>query len=187
MSAFLGIGVVVISVAIALTLHIVPEGHVGVYVRGGRLLDFVSEPGLRMKIPFFTAFTAIDINLQTDKVENIPCGTSGGVLLTFDSIEVVNKLNKSFVLNTLRNFGTDYDKVLIYDKIHHLVNSLCSTHTLHEVYISEFSKLDEMLTEQLQEGCDKWETGIEIIAVRVTKPRIPYALALFFIHVEHKF
>lgn len=30
--------------------------------------------------------------LQTDEVKNVPCGTSGGVMIYFDRIEVVNLL-----------------------------------------------------------------------------------------------
>ena len=28
--------------------------------------------------------------LQTDEVKNVPCGTSGGVMIYFDRVEVVN-------------------------------------------------------------------------------------------------
>jgi hypothetical protein len=30
----------------------------------------------------------IDVSMQTDNVENIPCGTSGGVMIYFDRVEV---------------------------------------------------------------------------------------------------
>lgn len=33
------------------------------------------------------------VTLQTDEVTNVPCGTSGGVMIYFDRIEVVNYLN----------------------------------------------------------------------------------------------
>ena len=32
------------------------------------------------------------MTLQTDTVRNIPCGTSAGVTITFDKIEVVNRV-----------------------------------------------------------------------------------------------
>jgi len=41
------------------------------------------------------------------------------------------------------------------------------------VYIDKFDQLDEALVQALQTGCDMHAPGIEIIAVRVTKPRIP--------------
>lgn len=33
------------------------------------------------------------VTLQTDEVKNVPCGTSGGVMIYFDRIEVVNILS----------------------------------------------------------------------------------------------
>lgn len=37
--------------------------------------------------------------------------------------------------------------------------------------------MDESLRESLQEGCRTWAPGIEIIAVRVTKPSVPDSIA----------
>lgn len=61
----------------------------------------------------------------------------------------------------------------IFDKIHHEINQFCSSHTLHQVYIEKFDTLDEHLQLALQRDCNTWAPGIEIISVRVTKPRIP--------------
>lgn len=38
-------------------------------------------------------FFSFQVTLQTDEVKNVPCGTSGGVMIYFDRIEVVNILN----------------------------------------------------------------------------------------------
>lgn len=35
------------------------------------------------------------VTLQTDEAKNVPCGTSGGVMIYFDRIEVVNILSAS--------------------------------------------------------------------------------------------
>ncbi len=83
-------------------------GHVGVYYRGGALLDTTSYPGFHMMIPFLTTYRSIQVTLQTDEVKNVPCGTSGGVMIYFDRIEVVNILQAKAVsvINTihLKNF-----------------------------------------------------------------------------------
>jgi len=106
-------------------------------------------------------------------VTNIPCGTSGGVLIYFDKIEVVNRLQKNLVYETLKNYTIDYDRIWIYDKIHHEINQFCTKHTLREVYIDLFDTLDENLMGALQRDSTLWAPGIEIISIRVTKPRIP--------------
>ncbi|TUG54630.1 Erlin-2 [Bagarius yarrelli] len=70
--------------------------------------------------------------LQTDEVKNVPCGTSGGVMIYFDRIEVVNYLIPSAVYSIVRNYTVDYDKSLIFNKVHHELNQFCSVHTLQE-------------------------------------------------------
>ncbi len=45
------------------------------------------------------------------------CGTSSGVNVMFEQIEVVNVLRKELVIPTIRNYTINYDKIWIYDKI----------------------------------------------------------------------
>jgi len=166
------------------SIHHIDEGHVGVYWIGGALQTFWTTPGFHFSVPFITRVAQVQVTLQTDTVRNIPCGTSGGVLIYFDSIEVVNRLKLEKALDTIRAYGTEYDKVWIFDKIHHEINQFCSSHSLQEVYIDKFDTLDEALSRAIQESCDKWNTGIEIIAIRVTKPRIPESVRKNYEEVE---
>jgi hypothetical protein len=145
-------------------------------------------------------------------------------VIYFDKIEVVNLLApdhgklvfriKRFVCVTnftndlyfevfeiVRNFTADYDKPLIFNKIHHELNQFCSVHTLQEVYIDLFCKykklnqesvssqyfllfiyllfkadIDEYLKNALQKELSTISQGLLIQAVRVTKPKIPEAI-----------
>lgn len=157
-------------------LHKIEEGFVGVYYVGGVLSKHISGPGYNVLFPFITTHHQVQISVQTDTVTDIPCGTSGGVLITFDKIEVVNRLKKEAVYETIKNYTTDYDRLWIYDKIHNEINQFCTKHTLQEVYIDLFDTLDESLVESLQEDLNLWAPGIEILGIRVTKPKIPDAI-----------
>ena len=154
-------------------IHTIDEGHVGIYYHGGQLSKTITEPGIHVLVPLLTTHHQVQISVQTDEVRNIPCGTSGGVMIYFDKIEVVNKLRKEYVYETIKNYTLNYDKMWIYDKIHHEINQFCSQHTLQEVFIDLFETLDESLVEALQNDCKIWAPGIEILSIRVTKPRIP--------------
>lgn len=156
-----------------LVLHQVPEGHVGVYWRGGALMKTITDPGFHLMMPLITKFEPIQVTLQTDLVRDIPCGTKGGVMISFDKIEVVNRLRKDYVYDTLLNYGVHYDKTWIYDKIHHEINQFCSAHSLQQVYIDMFDQIDDKMKEAIQRDCTQYAPGIEIISVRVTKPNIP--------------
>ena len=164
--------------------HFIHEGYVGVYWRGGALLPEIAEAGIRYMIPVLDTMEQVQVSTQTDSVSRIPCGTSGGVMVNIEKIEVVNRLRKSHVLATIRNYGVHYDKIWIFDKIHHEINQFCSKHTLHEVYIEKFDALDEMLASKLQQDCDKYDIGIDIISIRVTKPTVPHSIANTFVQLE---
>jgi len=166
------------------SIHRVEEGHAGLYWVGGALQNTYSNPGFHFMIPFITRFANVQTTLQTDVVRDIPCGTMGGVMIYFDRIEVVNRLRLESTLNTIKLYGIEYDKIWIFDKIHHEINQFCSKHSLQEVYIDKFESLDESLARAIQESCDKYLTGIEVIAIRVTKPRIPDAVRKNYEEVE---
>ncbi|EPS71381.1 hypothetical protein M569_03378, partial [Genlisea aurea] len=167
-------------------LHQVPEGHVGAYWRGGALLKTLTNPGFHLKLPFITHFEPIQVTIQTDLVRDIPCGTKGGVMISFDKIEVVNRLRKEYVHDTLLNYGVNYDNTWIYDKIHHEINQFCSAHSLQQVYIDMFDQIDEKMKEALQTDCTRYAPGIEIISVRVTKPKIPESIRRNFVQMEEE-
>ncbi|KAK3035935.1 hypothetical protein RJ639_031358 [Escallonia herrerae] len=167
-------------------VHQVPEGHVGVYWRGGALLNTITDPGFHMKMPLITHFEPIQVTLQTDLVRDIPCGTKGGVMINFEKIEVVNRLHKDFVHQTLLNYGVQYDNTWIYDKIHHEINQFCSVHSLQQVYIDMFDQIDEKMKDALQADCTRYAPGIEILSVRVTKPKIPESIRRNFEQMEEE-
>ena len=85
---------------------------------------------------------------------------------------------------TVKNYTAEYDKIWIYDKIHHEINQYCSKHSLHEVFIEKFDEIDEELVLALKEDINKWAPGIQIISVRVTKPKIPQKIEEMFIRIE---
>lgn len=94
-------------------------------------------------------------------------------MIYFDRIEVVNILQASKVHEIVRNYTADYDRTLIYNKVHHELNQFCSIHALQEVYIDLFDQIDENLRTALQADLDKMAPGLYVQAVRVTKPKIP--------------
>ncbi|KAK4598754.1 hypothetical protein RGQ29_015988 [Quercus rubra] len=167
-------------------LHQVPEGHVGVYWRGGALQKTITDPGFHLKLPFITHYEPVQVTLQTDQVRDIPCGTKGGVMINFEKIEVVNRLHKDFVHDTLLNYGVQYDNTWIYDKIHHEINQFCSSHSLQQVYIDVFDQIGKKMKDALQGDCTRYAPGIEIMSVRVTKPTIPESIRHNFEQMEEE-
>ena len=60
-----------------------------------------------------------------------------------------------------------YDKLWIFDRVHHEINQLCSSRSLDQIYIEEFHQLDELIIQSLQIQIAQHAPGIEIISVSV--------------------
>jgi len=155
------------------SIFVINEGHVGIQYTLGSLSSKILTPGLHISVPYITKTHEVQTTIQTDYVKNIPCGTSSGVTIMFDKVDVVNQLHAAHVYNTIKDYGVEYDKVLIFDKIAAEMNQFCSKHTLQEVYITKFDKLDEILTETLQTQLNIEAPGVIIRAIRLSKPAVP--------------
>uniref|UniRef100_A0A672FS70 Erlin-2 n=1 Tax=Salarias fasciatus TaxID=181472 RepID=A0A672FS70_SALFA len=164
--------------ALLASVHKIDEGHTGVYYRGGALLTSTSGPGFHLMLPFITTYKSVQVSRAPGESELMFCFvcSSGGVMIYFDRIEVVNYLVPSAVYDIVRNFTADYDKALIFNKVHHELNQFCSVHSLQEVYIGLFDQIDENLKLTLQEDLTSMAPGLIIQAVRVTKPNIPESI-----------
>uniref|UniRef100_A0AAQ5XRU6 Band 7 domain-containing protein n=1 Tax=Amphiprion ocellaris TaxID=80972 RepID=A0AAQ5XRU6_AMPOC len=162
--------------ALLASVHKIDEGHTGVYYRGGALLTTTSGPGFHLMLPFITTYKSVQVRSQTTMIILYFLSFSGGVMIYFDRIEVVNYLVPSAVYDIVRNFTADYDKALIFNKVHHELNQFCSVHSLQEVYIGLFDQIDENLKLTLQEDLTAMAPGLIIQAVRVTKPNIPESI-----------
>uniref|UniRef100_A0A674CSU8 Erlin-1 n=1 Tax=Salmo trutta TaxID=8032 RepID=A0A674CSU8_SALTR len=176
--AVVGAVTAVMAILLHSSIHKIEEGHLAVYYRGGALLTAPNGPGyhIMMCLPYgcvrvwrrtLTMFVTMFLMCSLH---------SGGVMIYFDRIEVVNMLVPSSVVDTVKNYTADYDKTLIFNKIHHELNQFCSVHTLQEVYIELFDIIDENLKIALQKDLNSMAPGLTIQAVRVTKPKIPEAI-----------
>ena len=65
-------------------------------------------------------------------------------MIFFDRIEVVNVLQPNAVYQIVKNYTADYDKPLIFDKVHHELKQFCSSHNLQKVYL-ELLELSERI------------------------------------------
>ncbi|KAK3241564.1 hypothetical protein CYMTET_48680 [Cymbomonas tetramitiformis] len=164
----------------------VEEGHVGLYFRGGRLLDTAVGPGLYLHLPYLTRMVNVNVRLQTDVIRKVPCGTKDGIMSEFERVEVVNTLNVEHALRVVKTYGVDYDQIWIHDKVHHEINQFCSNKTLRQVYVDDFATLDELLQLALQSELNEHVKGVQIMAVRMTKPVVPQSIQLNYEAMEEQ-
>ncbi|XP_065407714.1 erlin-1 isoform X7 [Chrysemys picta bellii] len=134
------------------SIHKVDEGHLAVYYSGGVMIYIDRIEVVNMLAPYAGSPVV-------EQESEIPAAAACGTLY-----------------DVVKNYTADYDKTLIFNKIHHELNQFCSAHTLQEVYIELFDQIDENLKLALQKELNVMAPGLTIQAVRVTKPKIPEAI-----------
>jgi hypothetical protein len=150
----------------------IETGYVGVLYFQRKIQDTLLYPG-KTWYSFLSEVEHIEIRPQSDSVKYVECVTNEGLHLTFDNIEVGNQLPESSVLETVSRFGPNYDRYLVTDLVRHQVNVICSKKSLHQIAITEFDQLDDLLKDHIQAENDRQKTGLIINFVRLTKPKLP--------------
>ena len=148
-------------------------GFVGVPVVYGKITPPLLQAGLGFYNPFTTYIEQVEIRAQSDSVTDVECITNEGLQLSFAKIEIGNILESVSVLGTVERFGPQYDRYLVTDLVRHQVNVICAQKTFHQIAISEFDQLDDHLKTFIQNENDRQQSGLTIMFVRLTKPKLP--------------
>lgn len=166
----------------------IPSGYVGVYKTWQRynIEAGVIHPSLVCYNPTWTSVVHVETRPQTDVVINVKCGSSDGVILEIDKIEVGNQLASTSVIETITRYGENYDKFLVMDSIVHKLTEHCSKLTAQALVIDQFDKIDDVLREALQAVQDEYSSGITIRFVRLTKPRFPPEMQKHFMDLANE-
>lgn len=156
-------------------VHECPEGHKCIYKRGGAVLDRIEEPGYHWHEPLMTTSYPIQITEQTDKIQDVECGSSKGGSATL-TIDVVNQLTdtRECIYRVVKNHGLEYDKPLIFDYVPSEVLQFCKNYELDEIYTKRFDELDEILLEKLRDNVKSYglEKCLSIKRVRMERPKL---------------
>lgn len=152
---------------------IVPTGYVAVPKRFGKTMPTLLSSGLNFINPLTTRTQYYEIRPQSDAETNVDCVTNEGIKLIFDRIEVGNQLLPQYVLSIDENYGPDYDLYTLRNLIRHQVNVICAPRNTHQLVVTDFDQLDDLLKDFLQSENDRQKTGLNVMFVRLTKPRMP--------------
>jgi regulator of protease activity HflC (stomatin/prohibitin superfamily) len=153
----------------------VPTGFVGVQYIWQRLdtKTGLLGPGIHFYNPISTTIQLVETRPQTDIVTGISCGTSDGVPIKIEKVEIGNQLAVDSVLDTIAKYGQDYDKYLVHNFVLHKITERCSQTSAHKFVIEEFNLIDDNLRDDIQKENDVLQTGVSVRFVRLTKPKFP--------------
>ncbi len=153
----------------------IPSGYVGVH---SYLNQIQADPILSttLYLPGISSIKLVKFVQDADSVANIKCVTKEGVDTIVPYIEIANEINPNNVVNTIRQYGFNYDTVLVVDPLAQKMRELCAERTVDELTQSGFHELDDLLKNDIQEQNDLLNTGIQINYVRLHQLTIPQEL-----------
>jgi regulator of protease activity HflC (stomatin/prohibitin superfamily) len=164
----------------------IPQGYAGVLLRYREMIEPVLKPGLHFYNPFTTSVELVETRPQTDVVHNVACGTNDGVHLNIRKIEVGNQLPFDSVFNTTSRFGLKYDEYLVMDLVIHQISVICSKQSAHEIAISRFDEIDDLLSDFLNAENKRQGTGLVLSFVRPSRPELPSSLNKYYLEIAEE-
>ena len=122
------------------------------YITGGTVL----------KHPF-TSCDYLRTDEQVDSVFNLQCDTNDAATLIWPRVDVHNRLPFEYVLSVYKQYGKDYDIILINKLISKIMIKICANTTVEKLYLLDFNDVDDKLTDELQLYNNKKKSGLEIL------------------------
>ncbi|GMH34027.1 hypothetical protein BSKO_01861 [Bryopsis sp. KO-2023] len=165
------------------SLHIIPEGSVGVYWRGGSLLSRISQPGLRLRVPFLDRYEAIPIVRETTLLANTSCTIKGGIVIPLKTVEVTHELDPEYLYDTIKKYGENFVTKLVGKLIRREISSWCIAMNIHEIF-DTFRELGNRVNDSLVGKLRETVPGLTIIDIHLGIPEVPSFIESHFLEVE---
>jgi hypothetical protein len=179
-STILGCVVIAYFSSLLIRIESVPEGHVGVYFRGGKLLQHFSEAGYQIR-PFFTRYHPVQVTVQSDVIEKINCTSKDLLNVQIQNIQVENILHRQAVLRMVQDYGLNYDLPLILRAVDNQLHIICTSSTLEDLVGREYSNLTLTIKNHLQDLLTTRNiSGLSIVNVKIGSIIIPDGIAAQF-------
>jgi len=160
------------------SIHTIQEGSVGIYYVQGALEDRYALPGVRFQKPFITEMREITIRPTTETMEDISTVTKDGIEIMFHGIQVLSSVDLAQLLALVKKFGSEFRRVLIYDRVSEDLRLFCANHTIDEVYNTMFLDIVADVKINVEESITRLgSNGIRILNLVVPKPEIPRDIA----------
>jgi regulator of protease activity HflC (stomatin/prohibitin superfamily) len=150
----------------------IPEGHVGVYKWLGQVQPNLITSATLFN-PLFSTIELVKYIEDPDEVNNVKCVSKEGVDITIKSIQIANKINPDSVINTIKLYGTNYDKKIVTDPLEQKMREVCAEMTVDELEITRFKELDDILKQDIQNQITAKNLDIIVTWVRITGIIVP--------------
>jgi len=160
------------------SVHKIEEGNVGVYYKYGAIMDTITRPGIHYMTPFVVDVYEIQIRPQTDVLEPMQSVTKDGIQNSFKEVQVITRIREDKLVFMIKNFGRDFKRALVYDRIKEELRIFCANSTVDEVYNTKFLEIVNQVKENVINSIIRLgDNGLEVLNLVVPKPEIPDDIA----------
>jgi len=173
----LGVAAIVVA-AVVDGFHEIPEGHVGIYYKFGALKDDVTDPGIHYMQPFVTTFKTILIRPEELSLDNVDAITKDGIAIDFNGINVLSRTRRSKVVYLIKEYGINFKRVLINNRIREDLRLFCANKTIDDVYNEQFLDIVAAVKTDTEKQIKHLSNdAVEILNLVIPKPDIPKDIA----------
>ena len=170
--------VIIFLVMIFSPLHKIDEGHVGVYYKNGALLEDFSYPGVHYMIPVVSEVHQVYIRSETATIARIVSVTKDGIQNRFEDIQVITSVKEEQLYYMLKNYGREFKKTLVFDRIKEELKIFCANSTIDEVYNTKFLDIVNSVKLNVMDSIERLgDGGVELMNLVIPKPDIPSDIA----------
>ncbi len=170
----------VLVIAFFSGVYTINTGQEAVIQRFGAYVNTVSSPGINFKIPFIDTVTVVDVNMihrlefgfKTDYYDQYnpvyDDNVNSRMLTSDENIAVVETIVQYQIKDS-------YDYLFNVDDItgtlqvvgESTIRRVIGSHTLDEALTENKSAIQQEIFEDLQEVCDKYNSGLRIVGVQL--------------------
>jgi len=150
----------------------IPDTNVGIVKYYNAWTDRIIYPGAYWYEPIGTTSIVSIKLMDEDIVQNVYCIDMKGTTFKFPEIKVRNQILDTDVLDTVRKYGIEFDKIHIYQRVESEMLDICSHLTAQEIMFTLYDKINEMLLNALQVEQKRLNTHILIHSVIISKKPI---------------
>jgi len=140
--------------------------------------DEVAFPGIHYMTPFITDVVEITIRPETDTLDSLSSITKDGIQNTFNDVQVITSIKMTKLVYMLKNYGPNFKKALVFDRIKEELRIFCANSTIDEVYNTKFLEIVEAVKMNVVDSIDRLgEGGLNLLNLVIPKPNIPNDIA----------
>merc|ERR1719511_433534 len=104
--------------------------------------------------------------------------TKDGIVNTFKDIKVITKVSKDKVIDLIREFGSEFRSVLVFDRISEEIKTFCANNTIDQVYNEKFLDIVGLVKKKVENHIVNLigNESIYILNIVIPKPDIPQSI-----------